>query len=95
MFEPVNWTCPDVYVASEAAIDEIPVCCADVFAPEITSLFVADCEIVMLLPAYNVTVPDDASAIVPAVPPPAVVDTDQSTLFCVCTDCAATDKSTR
>jgi hypothetical protein len=74
-------TVPDVYVVSEFAIPEIPVCAPPAFAPEIVIAF-PFCERVLLFPPASVTVPEDASASAPAVFPSRV----SATRFCVWTD---------
>ena len=71
MFEPVNSTVPDVYVASEAMIPLIPVCAPPTFGPLIVTAF-PFCETVMLLPPAKVIVPDEICAITPAVFPDSV-----------------------
>jgi hypothetical protein len=68
----------------------MPVCAPPAFAPEIVTL----CPFwltVMLLPPARMSVPDETSAMTPAVLP----DSDTSTQFCVWTVCVATAQPDR
>ena len=73
-------TVPLVYVVSEFAIPEIPVCAPPTFGPEMVTAF-PFWETVMLLPPARVSVPEEMSACAPEVFPESVT----ATMFWVCT----------